>query len=271
MKKFFTIFFCCSCLTVSATAQEQEKAEHISARLLYGHKIEAGAPQAGFALDVALTPEWYTYWRMPGDSGLAPVFDWKDSKNVKDVKIEWPTPDRFTTADMHSFGYKDAVVFPILITPENPSAGMTLDLLMDFVVCHDICVPQRLHVLRTVAADEKPSSEGTALLRAAQENLPLKENTQKIGMESAVLGKDAVVVAAYAKKGFAPDADLMIVTPNSLLSAPPEIILDEKDKTRALLKIKAPAGMDLAKELFGKTTAIIFINGDSAVEKNFTF
>lgn len=266
MKKSFTIFFCLIAFSASASAQSESKGDYASARLFEG----ASKPNhTEMGLDVDLKDGWYTYWRMPGDNGLAPSFDWSESENVKDVKISWPAPKRFTTADMHSFGYENGILFPLIVTPVNHELKTTVKLKIDLVVCHDICVPQTLNVSRTI--DGNPDRMDMANLRKARKALVAKENTKKLEMGAAVLGKDSVVVTATSKSGFSDKTDLIIETPHAALTMPPQVIVDDKDKTRAVLKIKAPEGFDLAKEIFGHKTTITLINGEDAVEKEFSF
>jgi len=271
MKKFFTIFFCSMAIINPTAAQDEAKADYISAKLITAHEAYGNLAGVEMGLDVTLVPDWYTYWRMPGDSGLPSTFDWKNSTNVRTVEFFWPAPRRFNTFDMNSFGYMGEVLLPMTVTPEMPGKDMVVDLEIKAVVCNEICVPQTLHVSKTITAQPKKSTPDFETLKKARRALPSKENTQKLGIDTAVLGKDTVVVTAYAKGGFKEGADLVIETPNAILTAPPEIIPDENDKTRAMFKIKAPSGMDLSKELFGKDVTLLLINGTDAIERPFTF
>lgn len=38
-------------------------------------------------LDVKLTGDWKTYWRSPGEGGVAPSIDWEKSQNL--TKVDW--------------------------------------------------------------------------------------------------------------------------------------------------------------------------------------
>jgi len=92
-------------------------------------------------LEIRLDHGWKTYWRMPGDAGIPPQFDWAGSRNVKRVEVLWPAPRRFADAGGETVGYKDRVVFPLRIYPENPDKDVMLDLKLFFGVCQDICIP----------------------------------------------------------------------------------------------------------------------------------
>jgi DsbC/DsbD-like thiol-disulfide interchange protein len=63
------------------------------------------------------------------------------SKNLKSVEILWPAPHRFIDAGGEAIGYKDRVIFPLRILPDNPDAPVTLNLSLFLGVCQDICIP----------------------------------------------------------------------------------------------------------------------------------
>ncbi|MBL8894257.1 MAG: hypothetical protein JNJ53_06620 [Rhizobiales bacterium] len=92
-------------------------------------------------VEIELDHGWKTYWRLPGDAGIPPQFDWSKSKNLKSIEVLWPAPQRFSDAGGETIGYKDRVVFPLHILPENPDAPVELDLSLFFGVCQNICIP----------------------------------------------------------------------------------------------------------------------------------
>ena len=49
-------------------------------------------------VDIVLDKGWKTYWRMPGEAGIPPSFDWKGSQHVKTIEVLWPAPRRFDGA-----------------------------------------------------------------------------------------------------------------------------------------------------------------------------
>lgn len=266
MKITFTIFlFLVLCAAHPAAAQGIPDGGHASARFVTGKENVDKKPSTEAGLEITLEEGWYTYWRMPGDVGLAPKFDWTGSTNVKQVEVSWPVPSRFTVADMHSFGYGNHVVLPLIITPEDSAKPVALDLKLDIVVCHDICIPETLQVKGEDAVSDPKT------LKMAKDSLPQRENSDDIGLNAAVIGKESVVVTAYARGGFRKDADMIVETPTPIFTTPPQIFIDEKDPNKAVLKIPAPEGVDLSKELFGKEATILLLHGGKSIEKNFTF
>lgn len=94
---------------------------------------------------------WHTYWRTPGDSGLAPNFDWSASKNVAAVEVLWPVPKRFDAEGDTTFGYEDEIVWPVWVRAIDPDEPIAVDLKMSYGVCKDICVPNEVHLSKTVS------------------------------------------------------------------------------------------------------------------------
>tara|TARA_R110002096_G_scaffold205810_4_gene391875 strand:+ start:6077 stop:6910 length:834 start_codon:yes stop_codon:yes gene_type:complete len=100
-----------------------------------------GEGRVSAALHMTLDPGWKTYWRVPGDSGLAPMFDWSGSKNVQTIELLWPTPRAFDELGERFYGYKGDVLWPLRITAQDPDQAVDLSLRLDFGVCSDVCIP----------------------------------------------------------------------------------------------------------------------------------
>ncbi|MGZ5895930.1 MAG: protein-disulfide reductase DsbD domain-containing protein [Xanthobacteraceae bacterium] len=113
-----------------------------------GMRLIAGSTPAGGSdaalragVELKISPGWKTYWRYPGDSGVPPRFDFSQSSNVKDVTVEWPAPHRFADGSGNSIGYRDAVVFPLRVLPQDKSQPVMLRLNLSYAVCEKLCVP----------------------------------------------------------------------------------------------------------------------------------
>ena len=109
-------------------------------RLVAGSNTPAQAPlRAG--IEVKLQPGWKTYWRYPGDSGVPPRFDFSGSDNLKSATVLYPAPHLFSDEGGNSLGYKDVVIFPLLVAPMQAGKPVTLRLKVDYAVCEKLCVP----------------------------------------------------------------------------------------------------------------------------------
>ena len=93
------------------------------------------------AIAIAMQPGSHTYWKDPGDAGVPPVFAFNGSKNVAASEVLFPVPTRIEEEGLEAFGYKDEVVFPVLVTPAKAAAPAALHVEIAYAVCNRICIP----------------------------------------------------------------------------------------------------------------------------------
>ena len=86
-------------------------------------------------LDVKLEDGWKTYWRSPGEGGVAPSIAWKDKMPA--VDWYWPTPERFEVANITTQGYHDNVTFPMVVRGTTPAA---LNGVLTLSTCSNVCL-----------------------------------------------------------------------------------------------------------------------------------
>lgn len=161
-----------ACLPGSAAEPSAWSSAHGAAiRLIPGDRAADGAWRAG--IKIRLEPGWKTYWRSPGNSGVAPTFDWSASDNLADVSVLWPAPELFSDGLGQSIGYKSDVVLPLRVVPKDPAKPVALSLAMQYGACKDVCVPATGEALVTL--DDKISPDSVALIDGAERAVPLHE------------------------------------------------------------------------------------------------
>ena len=101
-------------------------------------------------VEITLADGWKTYWRNPGDAGVPPVFDWLGSTNVGLVKVLYPAPSRIAEPAAETIGYEHAVLFPVEVTPKDPTKPVELKLLLEFGICREICIPAQSMLSLTI-------------------------------------------------------------------------------------------------------------------------
>jgi DsbC/DsbD-like thiol-disulfide interchange protein len=111
-----------------------------SARLLKGAFV-GDVWWAG--LSINMVPGWKTYWRVPGDGGIAPSLALVGN-NLKSVRYDYPLPHRYVTEAGTTIGYKDEVVFPMAIEPVDALKPLQLQFKAFFGVCEEVCIPASL-------------------------------------------------------------------------------------------------------------------------------
>lgn len=136
--------------------------------------LAAGGPTEGRFLagvEIRLAPHNLTYWKLPGDAGVPPVFSFEGSKNLKSVQPLYPAPRRFPEAGGEAFGYMDEVLFPLWITPTDPTKPVSVALKLDYATCDKICIPARAELSLDLAPGAG-RSEDSALLQAWMGRIP---------------------------------------------------------------------------------------------------
>lgn len=95
-------------------------------------------------------PEWHTYWKNPGDAGLAIKNQFSIKK--KEVKLneeEWPAPKRFIeNGTQWAYGYINSYTFFYRLDKAdlNKLSGKEITLNSSWLVCRHICVPGQKEV-----------------------------------------------------------------------------------------------------------------------------
>lgn len=153
--------------------------------------------QAGVA--VTLDKDWKTYWRTAGEAGLAPVFDWHGSTNIKEAKILYPAPTRFIEQDTDNFGYADTVTFPVEITPEHIGQAISLRLKFDLLVCNQLCVPETHRLSLDIPAGKAVVSPAADTIAQALVKLPIKGDKPYFTLEKIWLEQDEQDSKIYLK------------------------------------------------------------------------
>src|SRR5262249_52755550 len=122
-----------------ALAAFSAPAQPSSASLIRGGADDKGTYLTGILIH--LEPGWMTYWRKPGDVGIAPVIDLMASENIKGAEILFPAPKLFQEGEFETLGYEGDVVIPLRIVPQDASKPVRLRVFMKYGVCEKICVP----------------------------------------------------------------------------------------------------------------------------------
>ncbi|WP_145566867.1 protein-disulfide reductase DsbD family protein [Yersinia aleksiciae] len=86
-------------------------------------------------LAVQLEDGWKTYWRSPGEGGIAPTIVWDQPLGA--VKWFWPVPQRFDVSGISTQGYHEQVMLPIVISGKRPK---TLSGTLTLSTCSNVCI-----------------------------------------------------------------------------------------------------------------------------------
>ena len=120
------------------------KSDHVEAS--WTADVEAIAPGEPFTLGLVLAhaPHWHTYWKNPGDSGLATTIQWDLPNGFRAGEWSWPIPRWLSMQGQVIFGYEGTVILPVTVTPPPDLAiGQPVRVggRIDWLECADVCIP----------------------------------------------------------------------------------------------------------------------------------
>ncbi|MBN4875475.1 thioredoxin family protein [Providencia stuartii] len=107
---------------------------HAQVRLLSSTQQDDG--KIDILLDVKLDDGWKTYWRSPGEGGVAPEIVW--STPVDTIDWQWPAPGRFDVAGVLTQGYMGDIIFPITVSSKDKLDKLTGVLTLS--TCSNVCI-----------------------------------------------------------------------------------------------------------------------------------
>ncbi len=171
--------------------------------------VAAGQPFLA-ALRLRLAPGWHTYWRNPGDAGVAPEIALHGPAGTTVGPVQWPAPERVREGDLMTYAYTGEVVLPMRVTPG--SGGATLTAEANWLVCKDICVPEHGVFRVDLPAGTPAASAQAPLIARAVASEPVEApwrvvlaSDGRLWVHGPGLGQASVAEAA-----FIPDAPGMI-------------------------------------------------------------
>jgi thiol:disulfide interchange protein DsbD len=130
-------------------------------------RVAAGTPFK-LGLRLRMAPGWHTYWRNPGDAGIAPELHFTLPDGASAGPIAWPAPQRQPEGPLMTYGYSGEV---LLAVPVTGPAG-TVQLHATWLVCKEICVPEEGDFRLDLPAGTPAASPQAPLFAAAEAALP---------------------------------------------------------------------------------------------------
>lgn len=143
--------------------------------ILENETIQPGKP-FWVAVKMQLKDGWHSYWKNPGDAGVATAINWQLPEGFTAGAIQWPLPKRFAVSAVIGYGYDSEVILLTQITPPTSIAEgqkFTLKANVSWLVCSDdSCLPGEAQTDLTVSVNNatpqisRPAAEVFARGRA---------------------------------------------------------------------------------------------------------
>lgn len=136
------------CLTGANALQAQDYnaiSEPVKAELLHDeNSIQPGRP-FWLAIRLKIADHWHTYWKNPGDTGMAMNLNWTLPEGFSVKSVEWPAPKKFNLDSLIGYGYEEeAILLAEIVPPQKVEklGQLNIGANIRWVVCSDSnCVP----------------------------------------------------------------------------------------------------------------------------------
>ena len=142
----------------------------------------------------SILPEWYLYWKNPGDAGLSVAVTWSLPEGFVAGDLQYPTPEKIVHGDVVAYGYHNTLLLTATITPPPGYRSRAQDSItarINWLVCSERCVPGKA----TLSMILTPPSEGDRKYASALRDQFLPRMPLNIG-QIGVSVSDGVVLDA---------------------------------------------------------------------------
>lgn len=162
---------------VGITPAQAQTAEtsHAQIRLLPERSAIKAGETIRVGIEQTLDENWHTYWRNPGDSGVAPEIDWKLPEGFKTGEIIWPTPHKIPFGPLTNYGYEERAILlqPLTAPAPLPAGPISISAEITVLVCADICIPETS--THSFTLNDGSNTDNSTVIGAAEATLPREQ------------------------------------------------------------------------------------------------
>lgn len=123
-------------------------------------------------LQIEPEPDWITYWREPGDSGVPPAVTVAPASGFTLDRIDFPVPKRIDAGGLTDIGYDHAVALPLLLSGPPADKEARLEATAFIGLCKNICIPFQAALTVDLPANETAAADEARIVADALASLP---------------------------------------------------------------------------------------------------
>lgn len=210
-------------------------------------------------LEVQLESGWKTYWRSPGEGGVAPEINW--SQDVGAMTWHWPSPSAFDVAGIHTQGYDKQVIFPIELSAVHTDRLMGV---LTLSTCSNVCIltdyTLDLDLTEPVPADFEWQ------YNQAMSKIPV--GTGLISSVSSAYNSSQLTISLQKEQGAWVKPNIYLDPPEGMLYGIPK--LNHQDKNLFVTVDVTDDWGDAAGDISGKVLSFVITDQDFSRQVNDT-
>jgi thiol:disulfide interchange protein DsbD len=220
--------------------------------------------QLVIGIKMDMQDNWHTYWKNPGDSGGPIKVEWAHEDNISKIsEVLWPAPELIPYPPLMTYGYENFVIFPFYISPaeintegfqwcgadiencfdkENFEINADVEANIDFLICADICVPEKAYIKTSIQEMSQDSRLDDWLDQVPSITLPtlIKKDKQFLEIRFSFNYEIENIYFYIEQKGVVLHSGNQILTKeenNWLLKVPTEKNIDTIETVNGVLNI----------------------------------
>lgn len=226
-----------------AVAPSTEAANRTQAGLLLDHEVAAPGSVIRAGVRLKMAPQWHTYWKNPGDSGMATEIQWELPAGVTAGEIQWPVPEKYEFEGFYTHVYHDEVVLlvPLTVGADVAPGPTEVRAKVKWLECHEVCIPGSAQISSPlVIAREARASTNAPVLAEWERRLPVESESFKVtaSWENEADGDSrSMIVEAGFTSGTGVEDFLPYLEAGHEISAPTEVIAKTDTSLRLRKKV----------------------------------
>lgn len=221
-------------------------------------------------IEIALPPGWKTYWRYPGDAGVAPLFDFGGSRNLATTPaIAFPVPTREDDGFAVTNVYLDHVLLPFTAKVTDPAQPVEIALRARIGACEEICIPEDISIALTVPPGAADPDVGDQLA-AAMKTVPGAAAPGAFAFSAVARAGGTDRRPIFRFTGVVPDAKdatLFVEGPGDWAPYTPERVADGGGEAAWTVKFSR---LGAETPIAGASFRLTAVSGDKAIEQTVT-
>ncbi len=127
------------------------------------------------AIRMRMKPGWHSYWRYPGDAGIATTVKWTLPPGVTAGEIQWPIPDKLVEKPLTGYVLNGTfmLLVPLKIGAGASPGSLPISATVKWQECEQECVQGATDVsAHLVVGTESKPSDDAEVIDAARARLP---------------------------------------------------------------------------------------------------